>query len=923
MGSDISFWTRSRPPGQNGVSHGGVGIAIKSSISTFKPYPVQNPEDYEVLIVSGHLKRIKRKFFLLSVYIPPNYSVPRGKGALQFVYDQVLDIKLKYPDPYIIVAGDFNQWKIGEALLDFPDLWEAQVGPTRNDRSIDRIISNLPQNESSSNTLPPLQAENSESDHRVARLVSKLECREKEKWTIRSYRQTSKKAEIKFIEAINQQSWQTVFAASGSDNKLAAFQDIIDQEMNKHFPWRKSRRREGDLPWIDNAAKKKIRKKKAVYKDEGKSPRFIKLQENLERYLDLRRENFLAGQRDKLLSGDAEKHFYKNVKEFKSAEKPAQFSVTDILPEKPESEVAEAAASFFNQISNEFSPLRPEHVPTTHHRSLPRLSPEEVAKQLREQKKPGSMVHGDMFPKHINSCATSLSRPLCSIFNEIMETYTWPEKWKVEYVTLIPKKNLPASFADLRNISCTNFFSKVFESFVLRWAMSEVTVKTNQYGGVKGCSTSHMLLEIWNDICSNAEDYRSCTVLTSIDYAKAFNRLSFQKCLDSFAKKGASTSIIRLLATFLSNRMMTVRTGGEWSQLKAVNGGCPQGSILGVYLFNVTTDDLEEDFEAFDKIVVEKANSERQQVQILPNVMNVPSHLTLPETEQAVGTQNLTSKPTKTYKYVDDNITSEKMNLGGTASFTNENGTFKLRRAIPSQNAFRSIVRNAGIKGMQVNSAKTNLLCISDALSYRPMAFIEDENGERIDSCSDMKVLGFTFEDRPVVKLHVQSIVKKFRQRYWVLRHLKKLGFTCNELVRVYKMNILPVADYTDVIYHSLMTDELDELLENAQNSALKCIFDYRLSARALREKAGLSTLRKRRIDHIDKFAKKTAANPRFAHLFPLKHSRAASRSGEIYLEEYARCDRLRNSPLFFMRRRLNGKEGKSYGERNRVFREA
>ena len=49
------------------------------------------------------------------------------------------------------------------------------------------------------------------------------------------------------------------------------------------------------------------------------------------------------------------------------------------------------------------------------------------------------------------------------------------------------------------------------------------------------------------------EDDRAGALLTSIDYAKAFNRLSFQHCLASFAKKGASTPLLDILVTFLSN----------------------------------------------------------------------------------------------------------------------------------------------------------------------------------------------------------------------------------------------------------------------------------------------------------------------------------------------------------------------------------
>ena len=105
--------------------------------------------------------------------------------------------------------------------------------------------------------------------------------------------------------------------------------------------------------------------------------------------------------------------------------------------------------------------------------------------------------------------------------------------------------------------------SKIFESYILNWIQEEVHLKSNQYGGVRGCGTSHLLIGMWDDICRGLEDDRAAVVLTSIDYTKAFNRLSFQHCLKAFAKHGASTPMLELLATFLSNRKMQVKVGEE------------------------------------------------------------------------------------------------------------------------------------------------------------------------------------------------------------------------------------------------------------------------------------------------------------------------------------------------------------------------
>ena len=75
------------------------------------------------------------------------------------------------------MAGDFNQWDIGEALLDFPDLKEAPVGPTRQDLLIDKIYTNLSRSINEAGTLSPLETEDGtkKSDHRVAFCKAEIE----------------------------------------------------------------------------------------------------------------------------------------------------------------------------------------------------------------------------------------------------------------------------------------------------------------------------------------------------------------------------------------------------------------------------------------------------------------------------------------------------------------------------------------------------------------------------------------------------------------------------------------------------------------------------------------------------------------------------------------------------------------------------
>ena len=108
-----------------------------------------------------------------------------------------------------------------------------------------------------------------------------------------------------------------------------------------------------------------------------------------------------------------------------------------------------------------------------------------------------------------------------------------------------------------------------------------MSVRKNQFGGVRGTSTEHHLLQTWEEILVCLEDDRACSVLTLIDFSKGFNRISHQHCLEAFADHGASSPILALLAAFLQGRTMTVRVNKCFLPTLPVNGGCPQGACWG------------------------------------------------------------------------------------------------------------------------------------------------------------------------------------------------------------------------------------------------------------------------------------------------------------------------------------------------------
>ena len=411
---------------------------------------------------------------------------------------------------------------------------------------------------------------------------------------------------------------------------------------------------------------------------------------------------------------------------------------------------------------------------------------------------------------------------------------------------------------------------------------------------------------------------------------------------------------------------MSVRIGSSWSKPREVHGGVPQGSILGVFLFNVTTDDLEdgavvddlggipgpetgslptvlplEDPPVGDGPITSSPTRGAQAAlspdvspvrtwrgldvnsfAILPGVRNVPPDLTAAMVAPPPEPNPRTSakwKPrkTKALKYVDDGLSIDRINYENS---THLPPNVRLKHAVNTQNLFRHVVGRAEAKG---NTDKTQLLVISDSPCHADQAYIEDIEGNELTSGPTMKVLGFYFSSEPTVAHHVEALCCRFRQKYWILIHLRRFGFTEEELAKVYKTIVRPVADYCSVLYHPMMTDQLDEKLDRCQMHALRCIYGQGHSYSEMRSRAGVPTLRQWRIEQCDKFAASALKNERFSHWFPKKTARSSSRAGkEVYLEKFARCSRLRNSPLYYMRRRLNGKEGKIYGEKNKDRRE-
>ena len=301
----------------------------------------------------------------------------------------------------------------------------------------------------------------------------------------------------------------------------------LKEGVDKCFVKKQRRKKSSEPPWMTDWIRDLISNRRTIFKtDEKRSLRWKQVKNRVRKIVRRRKKRFDDHILAKFEADTNPGNFFKHIDGLLGANTKPRWSPMDMYPSHKPLEAAEDLAAFFNAISSEYSPLDMSRVPSTHHRQLPMLSTEDVVLGMKKAKKPNSVVPGDIPPILYSRFPELLSVPARIVFNKITSTVDWPAQWKTEYVTVIPKNTSPTHASECRNISCTNFLSKLYETFVLKWSRDEVCPKLNQYGGEPGASASHLLVEVMDDITNIMEDNRMAATLSAIDFSKAFNRLS-------------------------------------------------------------------------------------------------------------------------------------------------------------------------------------------------------------------------------------------------------------------------------------------------------------------------------------------------------------------------------------------------------------
>ena len=218
------------------------------------------------------------------------------------------------------------------------------------------------------------------------------------------------------------------------------------------------------------------------------------------------------------------------------------YKIDEFVGSSPQEE-CEMFANQFEKISNLYNPLITEDIcleSISNLSPLPDLHPWHIMHIINKSRSGSSSIYGDIPIKLIKEYSVFLADPLCDIWRRALGWGEFPEIWKKEIVTPIPKILPPGKMSNFRKIVGTFSVSKCFEKYICDIIVSDMKLYSDksQYGGRKKLSIQHYLIKLIDRILSSIDNNKPneahAVILQLIDWSQAYDRQCPKLAVPSF-----------------------------------------------------------------------------------------------------------------------------------------------------------------------------------------------------------------------------------------------------------------------------------------------------------------------------------------------------------------------------------------------------
>ena len=403
------------------------------------------------------------------------------------------------------------------------------------------------------------------------------------------------------MQWIHTEQWDAVPKDGSTTAQVSAYEKIVEEKVEKLFPEKTIRITNKDKDFITAELKTLDRKKKREWSKKGRSALYIQLRKEFRQKYKLAASAHLK----KCVSDMKIEHPGKAAATLKRmGAQPGDclegntFTLLNHIRENLTVEQQlERLSNYFVAVSQEFPPLELDQLSDRTRQKLsdirvediPKVQEHEIFLILDRCKKKKSSVPGDMPPRLFYGASAALAAPAARIMNNIARTGEWPRQYKTEWGVPIQKTKPAEDESQTRIISCTNKMNIVLEKQVVFWLMQAIGHKLDrdQFGGQKGNSISHYLIEMTNFILYNQDLKNPQAILAAIlDYKQGFNRCEHSKFIEVLSEQyNCPGWLLRILVGYLSQRKLRVRFKQHVGEEKDIPGGAGQGVPIGLWIF--------------------------------------------------------------------------------------------------------------------------------------------------------------------------------------------------------------------------------------------------------------------------------------------------------------------------------------------------
>ncbi|KAI5651321.1 reverse transcriptase (RNA-dependent DNA polymerase) domain-containing protein [Phthorimaea operculella] len=327
-----------------------------------------------------------------------------------------------------------------------------------------------------------------------------------------------------------------------------------------------------------------------------------------------------------------------------------------------------------------------------------------------------------------------------------------------------------------------------------------LSVQSNAQG-VDGVSTATALSEVVDNVLA-AQDQGKATILTLLDFSRAFDSLSIPLLLAKLHFYGFDVPTVNWFRSYLTDRSQIVQvkaSNGEISKSSISESirGVPQGSILGPILFILYSAD------------------------ITHQIKHCKFHLYADDVQIYIhtDTQNLTS-----------NLSKLNSDLDSIAQWS-------IRNALmlnPSKSKFMILGSKKQVSNVEVHNPNVSIL------------------GTPVEYVHQARNLGILMDSRLRFESHIENIAKNCLFRIKVLYKIRRL-LSEDVRLKICESLILSRLNYGDIVVGPCLLESSKRTIQRVQNACMRFIFNIppRSHITPYLNRFGMLNMESRRILHF------------------------------------------------------------------------